>query len=232
MSNYDNRKRPYRKRRLKRKYVIRRAIFVFFVFILLMFIIKSCGRGKSNDNKENNLNNNSVNTSLPAKETTNNSSDKSQENHEGNLSIENENLRISDLSVEYGTYYTDSGIEKEKRILYVLDNKKAEDDLIKLLKTSIEGQIPASFAKEESSDSYINISLNPNDNLLIKSNDLFKTSYEDIDGLYKYIYLVDKSLGSDGKVKAIFITKSNLKDDIEKILKDNNIEGNEMEIGQ
>lgn len=67
---------------------------------------------------------------------------------------------------------------------------------------------------------------------MIKSNDLFKTSYEDIDGLYKYIYLVDKSLGSDGKVKAIFITKSNLKDDIEKILKDNNIEGNEMEIGQ
>lgn len=104
--------------------------------------------------------------------------------------------------------------------------------MIKLLKTSIEGQIPASFAKEESSDSYINISLNPNDNLLIKSNDLFKTSYEDIDGLYKYIYLVDKSLGSDGKVKAIFITKSNLKDGIEKILKDNNIEGNEMEIGQ
>lgn len=237
MENNGKRNRPRRKRKLKKKYLIRRIAFVVGLVLILILLTRSCHRKKLNDDNknklttENNISTNNSTNSLTQDENSNANTTEADNNSSG-IDLDNKNITVTDINIEFGNSYTDQGISKENRTLYVVNDNKTKGRICNLLKTSIEGQIPESFAKDENTDAYMDISLNANEHLLVRSNDLYKTEYENINGLYRYVYLVDKSLESQGEIKTIFLTKTNLIEDMEKLLKENNIEGHEMEIGQ
>ncbi|WP_071026314.1 hypothetical protein [Peptoniphilus raoultii] len=231
-NNSSNRRKRLRRKKLKRKYLIRRGLALGFLLLIIILLSRACSKKTTKVPDGNSENQRAELSKSPEDEENSLENQVNADNRNGNISLGERTIRVSDISIEYGESYIEEGISKEKRTLYVLEDASVKEKFLDLLKSSVFGEISLNMARDEDSGSYVDISLNSNDHILIKSNDLYKTESGDIDGLYRYIYYVDKTNESQGELKAVFVINNNLKDELKTLLKENNVEGHDMEIGE
>ncbi len=205
-----------RRQRLRRQKMMRRrrrTVLVLFVIIVLIiiFAVRSCR--KSPAPKDTTPSTNTTNR----ENTTTNNTPATIENL--NFALGTNSYHVEELVVTYGEV-NENDIDEQS--VYTVKDIKVKDDILLYLVENLVSETVPEDDVEVPEDKYMEISLRNDAYLKVK--DGATVSLNGSDRIYTPVYLYDKNPENNmSTLKNIYYTKSPIKDDIQKILKEGNI---------